>query len=74
MHRVITAASFIKANMPYGQATRENPKLGDEEALHVAESVASDEYLILDAFGASELRRMLERLSEIAVSDLLYSA
>lgn len=36
MHRVLTAAAYIKANMPYAQATRENPKLTDEEALHVA--------------------------------------
>ncbi|MCF4101112.1 c-type cytochrome [Gillisia sp. M10.2A] len=36
MHRVITAAEFIKGNMPFGQATRENPKLTDEEAYHLA--------------------------------------
>ncbi|MEP6263076.1 MAG: c-type cytochrome [Gillisia sp.] len=36
MHRVITAANFIKANMPFGEATRENPKLTDEEAYHLA--------------------------------------
>ncbi len=36
MHRVITAASFIKGNMPFGEATRENPKLTDEEAYHLA--------------------------------------
>ncbi|SIR22730.1 c-type cytochrome [Maribacter ulvicola] len=36
MHRVITAAEFIKSNMPYLQATWENPKLTDEEAYHVA--------------------------------------
>lgn len=36
MHRVLTAAQFIKANMPYGQATRDNPKLTDEEAYNVA--------------------------------------
>lgn len=36
MHRVITAAEFIKANMPYLIATKENPKLTDEEAYHVA--------------------------------------
>lgn len=36
MHRVITAANFIKGNMPFGEATRENPKLTDEEAYHLA--------------------------------------
>jgi len=36
MHRVITAAEFIKGNMPFGQATWDNPKLTDEEAFHVA--------------------------------------
>ncbi|WP_047244976.1 c-type cytochrome [Maribacter thermophilus] len=36
MHRVLTAAQFIKANMPFGQATKDRPKLTDEEAYHVA--------------------------------------
>ncbi|MCX2743903.1 c-type cytochrome [Mangrovivirga sp. M17] len=36
MHRVLTAAAFIKGNMPFGQATTEKPKLSDEEAIHVA--------------------------------------
>lgn len=36
MHRVITAAEFIKSNMPYLQATWDNPKLTDEEAYNVA--------------------------------------
>jgi len=36
MTRVITAAQFIKSNMPYLQATWDNPKLTDEEAFHVA--------------------------------------
>lgn len=36
MNRVITAAEFIKSNMPYLQATWDNPKLTDEEAFHVA--------------------------------------
>lgn len=36
MHRVITAAAFIKGNMPFGEATLENPKLTDEEAYHLA--------------------------------------
>ncbi len=35
MTRVITAAQFIKANMPFG-ATYENPVLSDEEAYDVA--------------------------------------
>jgi len=36
MHRVLTAAAFIKSNMPYLQADWENPKLTDQEAYHVA--------------------------------------
>lgn len=36
MYRVITAAEFIKSNMPYLQATWDNPKLTDEEAYNVA--------------------------------------
>jgi thiosulfate dehydrogenase len=36
MHRVITAAEFIRSNMPFGMATLKNPKLSDEEAFHVA--------------------------------------
>lgn len=36
MHRVITSAEFIKGNMPFGQATWDNPKLTDEEAFNVA--------------------------------------
>lgn len=41
MHRVLTAAQFIKANMPYLIATKENPKLTDEEAFHVAAYINS---------------------------------
>lgn len=36
MHRVITAAEFILSNMPFGMASRENPRLSDEDAYHVA--------------------------------------
>lgn len=36
MNRVITAAEFIKSNMPFGQATWDKPKLTDEEAYHLA--------------------------------------
>lgn len=36
MHRVITAAEFIRSNMPFGMATRESPRLSDEDAFHVA--------------------------------------
>lgn len=36
MNRVITAAEFIKSNMPFGQVTWDNPKLTDEEAYNVA--------------------------------------
>lgn len=43
MHRVITAAQFIKGNMPYLLATLENPVLTDEEAYHVAAYINSFE-------------------------------
>lgn len=41
MHRVITAAQFIKGNMPFLQATLEKPVLTDEEAYHVAAYINS---------------------------------
>lgn len=41
MHRVITAAEFIKGNMPFQQATYDNPVLTDEEAFHVAAYINS---------------------------------
>lgn len=41
MHRIITAAEFIKGNMPYLQATWDNPVLSDEEAYHVAAYINS---------------------------------
>ena len=41
MHRVITAAQFIKANMPFEEVTWDNPKLSDEEAYHVAAYINS---------------------------------
>lgn len=41
MHRVLTAAGFIKGNMPFGQATWDKPKLTDEEAYHVAAYINS---------------------------------
>ena len=40
MHRVITAAQFIKGNMPLG-VTMEAPRLPDEEAFHVAAYIDS---------------------------------
>lgn len=43
MHRVLTAAQFIKANMPWGVATIDNPKLTDAEAIHVAAYINSFE-------------------------------
>jgi thiosulfate dehydrogenase len=43
MHRVITAAEFIKANMPYLQATKDAPILTDQEAYHVAAYINSFE-------------------------------
>ncbi len=41
MHRIITAAEFIKGNMPHLQATWDNPVLTDEEAYHVAAYINS---------------------------------
>lgn len=41
MHRVITAAQFIKGNMPYLLATLDNPVLTDEESYHVAAYINS---------------------------------
>ena len=35
MNRVITAAQFIKGNMPFG-ATHDSPQVTDEEAYHIA--------------------------------------
>ena len=43
MNRLLTAARFIKGNMPLGQATQEAPKLSDEEAYHVAAYIDSFE-------------------------------
>jgi thiosulfate dehydrogenase len=42
MHRVIKAAQWIKANMPYDKATAEKPYLTDAEALDVAAFVNDD--------------------------------
>lgn len=36
MNRVLTAAQFIKGNMPFGQASYNKPVLTDEEAFHLA--------------------------------------
>ena len=41
MHRVLTAAAFIKANMPYEQSRWDQPKLSDEEAFDVAAYINS---------------------------------
>lgn len=41
MHRIITAAEFIKGNMPYLLATWDNPVLSDDEAYHVAAYINS---------------------------------
>ena len=41
MHRVLTAAQFIKASMPFEESTWDNPKLTDEEAYHVAAYINS---------------------------------
>ncbi len=41
MHRVLTAAAFIKGSMPFGQASWDNPKLTDEQSYHVAAYINS---------------------------------
>ena len=51
-----------------------SPRYWTQKALGVAESVASDEYLILDAYSAAELKELLARMSEIAVNSMMYSA
>lgn len=42
MHRVGILARFIKANMPYGEATPDKPILSDMDALDIAAFVNSD--------------------------------
>jgi thiosulfate dehydrogenase len=42
MHRIIKAAQWIKANMPYDKATHDKPFLTDAEALDVAAFVNDD--------------------------------
>lgn len=44
MFRLIKAARFIKANMPYNKASWDNPVLSDEEALDVAAYINSNEH------------------------------
>ena len=41
MNRVLTAAQFIKANMPFEISTWDNPKLTDEQVYHVAAYINS---------------------------------
>lgn len=43
MHRLVTAAEFIKGNMPFQQATYDKPILTDEEAYNVAAYINSFE-------------------------------
>ncbi len=43
MSRVLTAAQFIKGNMPFGQASYNKPILTDEEAFHLAGYINSFE-------------------------------
>ena len=43
MHRILTAAAFIKANMPYLEAHWKQPKLSDEEAFDVAGYINSQQ-------------------------------
>lgn len=44
MYRIVKAAQFIKANMPYDQATWQKPKLTDRDALDVAAYVNSEKH------------------------------
>lgn len=45
MFRLIKAAQFIKANMPFDQASWKNPVLSDEEAFDVAAYINSPDHL-----------------------------
>lgn len=48
MNRVLTAAQFIKGNMPFGQASYNKPKLTDDEAFHLAGYINSFERPIME--------------------------
>lgn len=48
MHRVLTAAQYIKANMPYLEASLEHPALTDEEAFNVAGYINSFDRPVLE--------------------------
>ena len=56
-----------------GQESPLSPRYWTQKALHVAETVSSDEFLVLPAFDARQLKEMLGRMSDIALSDLMYS-
>jgi Nuclear pore protein 84 / 107 len=50
-----------------------SPRYWTHQALALAEAVSSDEFLVYQAFGAGELKEMVGKFSEIAISDLVYS-
>jgi Nuclear pore protein 84 / 107 len=51
-----------------------SPRFWTQQALELAETVSSDQYNVHQAFGAWELKELLAKLSDIALSDLMYSA
>ena len=69
-----TPKEVLDALNDAGQSSPLSPRYWTQKALNVAEIVSSDEYLVLQAFGAAELKEMLARMSDIALSDLMYSA
>jgi hypothetical protein len=51
-----------------------SPKYWTQQALNLAETISSDEFVILKAFGSAELKEMLAKMSDIALSNLMYAA
>lgn len=57
-----------------GEKTPLSPKYWTKQALNLSETVSSDEYVILNAFEATDLKEMLTKMSDIALMDLIYTA
>lgn len=51
-----------------------SPRYWTQVGLNLVDVVSSEEYLVLQAFDAAELKEMLARMSDIALSDLMYTA
>ncbi|CAB9502683.1 nuclear pore complex protein [Seminavis robusta] len=50
-----------------------SPRYWTHDALELAEIVSSDEFLVAEAFGAADLKEMLNKLSDISLEDLTYT-